>query len=178
MEVLVYLVFILATAVLSYWFFRVRRLSFSSRASLPIYVIIYDGRSAVLHRATRTQSGSFSVDGAEYPPSLAVRVDDAVDFPGSVYTIAIDSVALVQHRELERVRFGILTGALFKPAGDMVEMLRIVAAVAVIAVAVFVYMEVSSIKSALATQEAQLQQANEVLSKPLVVQGLPRPEVP
>lgn len=144
-----------------------------AKGSLPIaeYVLLHDGNSITLHRAERSKGGSFVIQEAEYPPALARRVDDAVGFPGSLYLIAIEPVALTQHRELERVRFGILTGAIFKPAGDLMEMLRWVAVAVVISVAIFVYMSVSSINSALADQSAQLKKANEVLSKPLVIGG-------
>jgi hypothetical protein len=156
---------------LGFWLRR-RWMPRVSRLSLPINVLLCDGRSASLHIAKRSESGSFIVAGAEYPPSLVQRVDDLTGQHALYYLIGIESVALVQHRELERVRFGILTGALFKPAGDMVELLRLIGAAAVIAVAVFVYLQVASINSALSVQSAELKKANEVLSRPLVVQGV------
>lgn len=168
--------FLLGLGLLGYYLYarnrssRKRRLTIGfGQQSQGTCVLLYDGQSMTIHKAERSTSGSFIVDGAEFPPILAKRVDETFALPYTLYLIAVEPVALHQHRELERVRFSILVGNIFKPAGDMVELLRIVGACLVIGVAVFVYTQVSSINSALARQEAQVELVIKKLNDPFVI---------
>lgn len=137
-----------------------------------IYVLLHDGVSTWLMPGQRLETGSISCGGAEYPAGIARLVDDTIGLGSPLYLVAVEPIALTKHRTLEQYRASVIKGALFKTGGDMVEMVRIAAACAVIACAIFVYMAVGSLNSTLVQQQAKIDKLDAVLSKPLVVEAL------
>lgn len=170
-----YLFIFFALVASGVWFWRRRSLRAAQRLVMPSYVLLYDKQTTTLYKAERSQNGSFLVSGAEYPPALARRVDMSWDGAFNLYVIGIEAQALVQHRELESVRFGILTGNIFKPSGDMVETIRLVGAAAVVGLSIFVYLNMSSLNASLASQAVKIEQIQETLKAPLLTRPGPVP---
>lgn len=152
--------------------FLVRPKSRGSSGDGAVWLILHDAGSFQLYPASRSDTGGLVIPGgAEFSPGLVRRVElNTGSLSGSFYVVAVEPIALVKHRELEKHRAAIIKGALFKSGGDMVELLRICAAAAVIGCTIFVYMSISSMGGQLVRYQSSLDQLNKVLASPLVVQ--------
>lgn len=154
--------------VAAWWWLRNRKTA-APRGAVPVYILVHTQGSTVLEPAVKTATGTYSIGGAEYPPSLLRPVENGSPVSGRFYTLGLDAVALHTHQELERVRFGVLVGSIFKPAGDMVETSKLIAAALVIAAAVFMWSQVGSINNQLAQQAVMVKAVQEKLNQPLQV---------
>jgi len=65
----------------------------------------------------------------------------------------------------------VLVGALFKPAGDIVEILRIIGAASVIGLSLYMFMQVSQMNAQLAKTQVVIERVEAQLAQPLIVQG-------
>lgn len=159
---------VVGTLLAGYWW-RSRQASSTPSRRASVYVVLHDGSSSWLYDAERLPTGSFRVAGAEYPAAVARLVDDVAGFGAPLYIVAVEPLALTKHRELEQYRTHIIKGAIFKSGGDLMELLRIGAAAAVIACALFVYMSVSALSGQFAAQEASLKAIEAWTNSPKVV---------
>lgn len=140
----------------------------SGRGRLPLYLLLHDGSGYQLYAAERLANGSIRCDGAEYPSSVARAVEDNAGLDARIYVVAAEPIALTQHRALEQHRAQVVKGYLFKTGGDMVQLLQYAAAAAVIAVAIFVFMSVSSLQGAVARNQAVLEKVETWTHSPMV----------
>jgi hypothetical protein len=161
---------LLAAAGCVVWYRRRKKKSSSAPAGAArLYLLIHDGGSYVLHDAAR-DNGCFVVDGVEYPNSSCRPVELATDSSLLVYVFAAEPIALTTHQQLMRHRSAVIKGHLFKGGGDMTRTINLVAAGAVVACALFVYMSVSSLNSANVQQQVILEKIDKWTQSPLVLQ--------
>jgi hypothetical protein len=160
---------LLAAAVCLFVWYR-RRKGVSRVTSGPrLYLLIHDGSSFVLHDAVR-DNGCFTVDTVEYPNSSCRLVELASDVEMSVYVFAAEPIALTTHQQLMRHRSAVIKGHLFKGGGDTTRLVNMVAAGAVIACTLFVYMSVSGLSAANVQQQVILEKIDKWTQSPLVIQ--------
>lgn len=156
---------LLAAAALLFLRFRKPR---TRLVDAKLYLLIHDGVSFVLHDAVR-ENGCFVVETIEYPSSSCRPVELATDVRLNVYVFAAEPIGLTTHQQLMKHRSAIIKGHIFKGGGDMTRLINMVAAGAVLACALFVYMSVSSLNSSNASQQVILEKIDKWTQSPLVV---------
>lgn len=158
---------LLAAAGASLWF-RSRLKTRTKLSGDSLYLLLYDGSAFVLHDAVRND-GCFIVAGIEYPCSGCRPVELAIAARLNVYVFAAEAIALTTHQQLMRHRAAIVKGHLFKSGGDMARLVNFIAAGAVLACAVFVYMSVGSLNESNERQQVVLEQISKWTQSPLVL---------
>lgn len=134
------------------------------------WLVVYDGKQVELRPGRRTSEGITDRTGASWPMELLYRSREMLS-GRPVYFLPIESPVLLEHQVLERSRRAILKGQLFKPGGDIIEMLRMAAAILMIVVAIAVWFQFGGLSGRIERQSILIERQMEILSKPLVVQG-------
>ena len=145
-------------------------------ADKGLYVLLTDGVTFTVYQAERQENGTVRIGSAEYPAGLLRPVDHRGLFPGMVYHLAVEPLALVTHRALEQHRSAVVAGHMFKSGGDLAELLRYLASAAVIAAAIFIYSTNASLASQVARVGATLDRVETWTKSPLQVQAAPTPK--
>lgn len=162
-------VIILCVVIAGVFFSRWLKSRYINRGPEPVYLMVYDGQSFVLHETERVD-GSFIVDGVEYPSSSCRPLEVDAKLRIIVYVFAAEPIALTTHQQLMKHRAAIVKGHLFKSGGDMTRLVNMVAAGAVIACAIFVYMSVGSLQSSSVQQQVILEKIDKWTQSPLIIQ--------
>lgn len=151
-----------AGAMAAAWFYR-------RSPSLPFYILFYDGSAYSIQRAKLTKSGNLAAASIEYSLGVLRLADGAEALGMRLYVLAAEPMALADHRSLERSRKSIITGALFKPGGDMVQLMQMLGAAAVLGCSIYMFMVIGNVSQSLADQKTVIEKVQETLSRPLVV---------
>jgi len=139
----------------------------SARRKQETIVLIYDGQ-AVTVQSCKAVSTGIELKDKTILPSPQLRYGVAPD--GShVYLVGIEYLALAEHKALEHARLSIVWSALFKPGGDLAQMLQIGALCIPLAVSIYLFMRFNDIFQAIEAQSVTIKLVEQVLSKPLVV---------
>jgi hypothetical protein len=156
-----------AGSLFAYRKFGKRKVKQSSDAKL--YLLIFDGQSWIMYETVR-ENGCFVVDGVEYATSSCKSVEWSSAGFGHLYVFAAEPIALTTHNQLMKHRAAVIKGHLFKSGGDMTRLVNMVAAGAVLACALFVYMSVSGLNSANVQQQVLLEKIDKWTQSPLQIQ--------
>lgn len=157
-----------AVACVGIWFYRRRAAGVSKVTSRMCWLLLGSGSSWSMREVKK--EGFMLYDGpAQFPISDCILAD--VDSSlGAVYVLAADSVVLVDYEQFSRIKQTAVKGAIFKPSGDINQLLTMVGAVLVICSALYSFTQSSAINATLVQQQAQINKVLDIVSKPLVVQ--------
>lgn len=137
------------------------------RSLKSAWLLTFDGSGWLAEPATVLKSGNIRVGSVEHSIGLCRRVVSSASV--QFFVLAAEPVPLADHRMLEQSRRAILTGALFRTGGDIMQLLQIGAVVAVIASSIYVYSSVASLHSAVARQQVVLEAVQKWTESPLEV---------
>lgn len=168
MNIVIIFCLLAAAGAFGLWLLR-RRAAARGLIVDRLYLLIHDGNSYVLNDARR-ENGCFIVNDVEYPCSVCRLVELATDTRIHIYMFAAEPIALTIHQQMMRHRAAVIKGHLFKSGGDMARLVNFVAAGAVLACAVFVYMSVGSLNAANVSQQVILEKIDKWTQSPLVIQ--------
>lgn len=128
-------------------------------------LIVTNGKTVEIKECENTDGNFVCRRNEIYPDAGAMRAYHGAD---TYYLLAVEPVALVTHRRLERLRPSIVVGSLFRPGGDFAELVKWVAIAGLMVVTLWISFSFGGVSDSISRQALQVEQMRKTLEKPLV----------
>lgn len=152
-----------------------------SGSKMRYLAAVYNGSAWLTYEHVKRDAGGIEVQTdagpVVYPYNVASLV--RIDHDRALYVVAAEQVPLATHEALEAGRKLILVKHLFKGGGDFMMFFQIGSYAVPILICIYLAMSFGGVSRRIDDLAASTKQVQEIVSKPLVVQGneqLPKPE--